>query len=129
MTKEKVITVSVVLAIVLVVMIFLTSFIVVHEKKQTWLAEQKITEIQDDLNDAKKILEDELKKSESLRLERDALTGTIDSLKKQIGSLTIENQELKRKLVVPPPIPVQKPVVKKPIKKKRIPYDIAPSQQ
>jgi cell division protein FtsB len=67
----------------------------------------------------------QLKKNDELRLENDALKREIDSLKVQVNSCIVESEELKKKLLIPPPACPKA----KPIKKKRIPYDIAPSQQ
>lgn len=125
MSKDSSYIINIILSLVLIMGIIFSSISSIETNRNEKVLNQKI-ESYKTLNS--KIVNDlnvQLKKNDELRLENDVLKRTVDDLKVQVNSCIVESDELKKRLLIPPPACPKT----KPIKKKRIPYDIAPSQQ
>ena len=111
---------------------FLATFQVIHVRSLNKMLRADVAECQDKYDAIKKDVDVEKNKSDELKAERDSLAKEVESLDARVIELNRQIDLLRAQLVstnMPPhPKPIAKPPIKK-VKKKRIPYDIAPSQQ
>lgn len=136
MTKDTVSNVAIILALVLALVTSFSTVMIIREKAQVRLISQSVETYKISADKALKDLNTQVdnnsalvasnyqlkKNNDALAAQNEALNSKIASLEDKVNSLTIEVQDYKKHRVAT----IKKPVVKK---KKRIPYDIAPSQQ
>ena len=124
-----------VIMITLLLWLFIGSFLaaieVIHIRSLNKTLRADVAECQDKYDAIKKDVDVEKNKSVELKTERDSLAKEVEGLDARVIELNKQIDLLRSQLVSINMLPHPKPVAKPPVKKvkKRIPYDIAPSQQ
>ena len=121
--------------ITLLLWLFIGSFLaaveVIYIRSLNKTLRADVAECQDKYDAIKKDVDIEKNKSAEMKTERDSLAKEVEGLDARVIELNKQIELLRSQLVSTNMPPHPKPVAKPPVKKvkKRIPYDIAPSQQ
>ena len=135
MSKIKNHVLIIVLSMLLIIGAGIAAIEVLHVRALNRALRSDIATIQMKYDDIKTHIDDAAKKSDALLLEKDSLQQEIQRLNAHVIELNNQIDLLRAELAtasMPPhrkPAVVNPPVKKIVKKKKRIPYDISPSQQ